>query len=126
MQATPRSRGNPPEQTHPPGAGTPRQIPLNFPLECGPGPDPPQLPPWVWAWRPCCKACWDTTCNAWWDSTPPLRPGARHAGIQSAMHAGIAPPLVDRMTDMCKNITFETSFTGGNNASALWNFFCSL
>ena len=28
------------------------QIPLNFPLGCGPGPDPPQLPPWVWAWRP--------------------------------------------------------------------------
>ena len=26
------------------------QIPLNFPLGCGPGPDPPQLPPWVWAW----------------------------------------------------------------------------
>ena len=27
-------------------------IPLNFPLGCGPGPDPPQLPPWVWAWAP--------------------------------------------------------------------------
>ena len=26
------------------------QIPFNFPLECGPGPDHPQLPPWVWAW----------------------------------------------------------------------------
>ena len=26
-------------------------IPLNFPLGCGPGPDPPQFPPWVWAWR---------------------------------------------------------------------------
>ena len=76
------------------------QTPLNFPLGCGPGPDPPQLPPWVLAWRPpqpdppklppwvwawkparhagiplpletCCKACWDTTCNAYWDSTPP-------------------------------------------------------
>ena len=59
--------------------------------------DPPQLPPWVWTWRPssgqiplgcgpenlqgmlryhaspletCCKACWDTTCNACWDSPP--------------------------------------------------------
>ena len=29
------------------GAG---QFPLNFPLGCGPGPDPPQLPPWVWVW----------------------------------------------------------------------------
>ena len=26
-------------------------IPLNFPLGCGPGSDPPQFPPWVWAWR---------------------------------------------------------------------------
>ena len=26
-------------------------IPLNFPLGCGPGPDPPQFLPWVWAWR---------------------------------------------------------------------------
>ena len=26
-------------------------IPLNFPLGCGPGPDPPQFPPWVWAWQ---------------------------------------------------------------------------
>ena len=22
----------------------------NFPLGCGPGPDPPQIPPWLWAW----------------------------------------------------------------------------
>ena len=27
-------------------------IPLNFPLGRGPGPDPPQFPPWVWALRP--------------------------------------------------------------------------
>ena len=26
-------------------------IPLNFPFGCGPGSDPPQFPPWVWAWR---------------------------------------------------------------------------
>ena len=25
---------------------------LNFPLGCGPGPDPPKLPPWLLAWRP--------------------------------------------------------------------------
>ena len=25
-------------------------IPLNFPLGCWPGSDPPQFPPWVWAW----------------------------------------------------------------------------
>ena len=72
------------------------QIPLNFPLGCGPGPDPPQLPPWLWAWRPpktCCKACWDTTYNACWDSTDP-------------------PPPVDRMTDTCKNMTFANFVCG--------------
>ena len=26
-------------------------IPLNFPLGCGPEPDPPQFPPWVLVWR---------------------------------------------------------------------------
>ena len=25
-------------------------IPLNFPLGCGPRSDPPQFPPWLWAW----------------------------------------------------------------------------
>ena len=51
-QATPWSR-------HPPCVSletTPGQIHLNFPLGCGSGdppwPDPPQLPPWLWAWRP--------------------------------------------------------------------------
>ena len=114
----------------PPRSGTPQAAPLNFPLGCGPGPDPPQLPPWLWAWtrspstfplgvgletspKTCCKACWDTTCNAYWDSTP-WRPVARHAGIPPAMHAGIAPPC--GQTHTCKHITLpQTSFTGGNN-----------
>ena len=45
-----------PQSRYPPRAGTPQsrvllsQMPLNFPLGCGPGPDPPQLPPWLWAW----------------------------------------------------------------------------
>ena len=30
--------------------GGPGWFPLNFSLGCGPGPDLPQLPPWVWAW----------------------------------------------------------------------------
>ena len=78
----------------PPGVGlkTLQARPLNFPPGCGPenlqsmlGYHPlgwtPQLPPWVWAWRPpwarplnfslgggleTCKVCWDTT--------PSLRP----------------------------------------------------
>ena len=32
------------------GRGALDQIPFNFPLGCGPGRDPPQFPPWVWAW----------------------------------------------------------------------------
>ena len=104
---TPWSRHPPPKQA-PPGAGTPNragtppgpgtpsispltvgldQIPLNFPLGCGPGnlqgmlgyhpklPRPPPPP------ETCCKACWDTTCNACLDSTP--------------------PPPVDRILDTC-------------------------
>ena len=71
----------------------PSTSPLCVGLETPPG-QTPQLPPRVWAWKParhagipppqtCCRACWDTTCNACWDTTPP----------------------VNRITDMCKNIT---------------------
>ena len=116
---TPLEQAPPQEQT-PPGAGTPQsrppgskhppgQIPLNFLLGCWPGPDPPQLPPWLWAWRPppsqiplnfplgvdleTCKTCWDTTtlpppdtwCKACWDTT--------------------LPPSMNRITDACENIT---------------------
>ena len=82
-QAPPQGRHPPPQSSHPLarspsssplGVGL-DQIPLNFPLGCWPGPDPPKLPPWVWAWKPArhagilpppppetwCKACWDTT-----------------------------------------------------------------
>ena len=76
----------------PPGAETPllEQVP---PPGCGPGdpprPDPPQLPPWVWAWKPARHA----------GIPPPWRPAARYAGIPPAMYAGIAPPPpVDRHT----------------------------
>ena len=45
-------RAGPPARspsTSPLGVGL-DQISLNFPLGCWPGPDPPQLPPWLWAW----------------------------------------------------------------------------
>ena len=66
---------------------------------CGPGdpppcPDPPSSPLGVgletskacWDTTPLetCKACWDTTCQACWDTTP---------------------PPVNKITDMCENIT---------------------
>ena len=77
----------------------PSQIPLNFPLGCGPGDPPGQIPlnfplgcgpgnpQGMLGYHPletCCKACW----------------------IPPAMHAGIPlPPSVNRITDTCKNIT---------------------
>ena len=45
-EQTPQSRC-----PHPPGAAPPEQTPLGVGLET-PWPDPPQLPPWLWAWRP--------------------------------------------------------------------------
>ena len=99
---TPPGPGTTPGPGTPPGPEPPRygtgdppgQIPSTSPLGVDlnpPWPDPRQLPPWVWAWRPptpdkiplnfppgcgpgnlqgmlgyhpletCCKACWDTT-----------------------------------------------------------------
>ena len=83
---TPQSRY--PPSRHPPGAATPparspstsplgvglSQIPLNFPLGCGSEPDPPQLPPWVWAWARSPQlplGCSPETCQACWDTPPP-------------------------------------------------------
>ena len=87
----------------PPGCG------LGDPPGCGPGDPPcqtPQLPLWVWAWRP---PPWRPARHAGIPPArhagiPPLRPAARHAGIPPAMHTGIPPP-VNRITDTCKNIT---------------------
>ena len=42
------SGSDPPQ--YPPWVWAWNLIPLNFPLGCGPGPDSPQFPPWVWAW----------------------------------------------------------------------------
>ena len=91
---SPARAGTPLEQAPPPG-----QIPLNFSLGWGPGPDPPQLLPWVWPWSPpparspwtsplgvgleTCKACWYTTpletcCKACWDTTYPPQQNSWH------------------------------------------------
>ena len=66
---------------------SPGQIPLNFPLGCGPGDPPSQIPSTssLGVGLETCKACWVTTPS-------PQRPAARHAGIPPAMHAGIPPP----------------------------------
>ena len=84
------------DPAHPPG-----RSPLNFPLGCGPGPDPPQLRPWVWAWTRSPSTSplavdldqiplhFPLGCGP---GDPPQRPAARLAGTPPAMHAGTAPP----------------------------------
>ena len=68
--------------TQPPHVGL--ETPLGVGLET-----PPQLSPWVWAWRP---------------------PMQGMLGYHLPLHP------VNRMTDRCKNITLpQTSFAGGNN-----------
>ena len=79
-QATPQNQAPPWDQAPPLGPGTP--------LGAG---TPPRTrhPPW--------------------DQAPPKEenppPTARHARIPPAMHAGIPPPPVNRITNMCKNLT---------------------
>ena len=112
----PRGSPPPPRSRHPPRAGPPEQppgmtrhppnqIPLNFPLGCWPGPDPPQLPPWLWAWRPPPHG-----------QIPPNFPlGCGPGNLQGMLgyhlprYAGIPPPPPGGQTDTCKNITFVTS-----------------
>ena len=112
-QTFPGTRHTPGTRSHTPlGPGTPQvQTPpwtRNPPREqTPPWPDPPQLPPWMWAWRPLlwpdppklpplgvgletCKACWDTT-------TPPdLLQGMLGYHLQCML--GYQPP-VDRILD---------------------------
>ena len=93
LQQVPPRAGNPPQSRqppqsrHPPEQPAPRQISLNFSLDSGPGPDPPQFPPWLWAWT----RSPSTSPLGVGLETPP-RPAARHAGIPPAIDAGIAPP----------------------------------
>ena len=140
----------PPEQT-PPGAGPlplPSEQTPTAPLEqAPPWPDPPQLPPWVWAWTrspstsPLVVGLGQIPLNfplgcgpgpdplnfplgcGPGDPAPFWRLAARHAGIPPIMHAGIPPhppppTPVNRITDRCKNITLpQTSFAGGKNVN---------
>ena len=99
----------------PPGAGTPPKQTL--PREKAPTwPDPPQLPPWVWAWTrspstsplgmglETCKACWDTT-------PPPGDLVQDMLGYHLQCMLGYHPP-VNRITDACENITLPQLHCG--------------
>ena len=140
--------GDPPTQKCMPGdlldmgLETPQARPLNLNFDpgCGPGtpPQTPQLPHWVWNWRPHLRPNHLTsnlgveleTCKACWYTTPypgdlqgmlvyhplPWRP-ARHAGIPPTCPRDLQCMLgyhpsspVDRMT--CKNITFANFVCG--------------
>ena len=76
------SPGDPPGQTPPPN------LPLGIGLETLPQ-QTPQLPLWVWAWRP-----------------PQPDPSTSPLGM------GLETPPADRMIDTCKKITF-TNFVCG-------------
>ena len=91
-QAPPRSR-------HPPGSRHPQEQtpvpwpdPINFPLGCGPGLDPPQFPPWLWAWtRSPSTFPLGVGPEAPLQSDPPKLPPWVWAW-KPARHAGIPPP----------------------------------
>ena len=85
------------------------QIPLNFPLGCWPGPDPPQLPPCLWAWTRS-------------PSTSPLVVGLEdsprdQAHTRGTRHPPPPRPWIEFLTQASENITLpQTSFAGGNEA----------
>ena len=98
-------------------------IPLNFPLGCGPGPDPPQFPPWCGPggspWQEGVSLVGGllsrrgvSLAGGLLGRGSPWR-GVSLAGGSPCMHWGRSP-LVNRMTNRCKNITLpQTSFAGG-------------
>ena len=99
------------------------QIPLNFPLGCGPESDPPQLPPWVWAWiRSPSTSSLGVGLELPQDQAPPDQaplgpgnpPGTRHSPLDQAPPPGPGTPC--GQTHTCKHITLpQTSFAGGND-----------
>ena len=86
------------------------QIPLNFPLGCGPGPDPLNFP------LGCVPG--DPPPSQIPLNPPPLGCGPGNLrGMTPPPDQAPAPhPPVNRITDTCKNITLpQTSYAGGKN-----------
>ena len=105
----------PPEQAPPPLPQDRHPLarsPLNFPLGCGPGPDSPQLPPWVWPWTrspstsPLGVGLDQMPLNFFLGCGPGNLQGMQgyHPPRPAPRHAGITPP-VNRIMDTCENIT---------------------
>ena len=88
----------------------PGSDPPQFQLGCGPGSDPPQFPPWVWAWT------WSLAGGLLGRGVS-LAGGSLWGGLPGrgvSEHALRQTPPVDKITDICKNITLpQTSFKGG-------------
>ena len=138
MEQTPQEQAPPNGSRHPLGAGTPRpsQISLNFPLGCGPGPDPPQFPPWLWAWT---RSPSTSPLGVGLETPPsqiplnfplgcgpgnlqgmlgyhPLETCCKACWDTTCIHAEIAPPRTEFLTHASENITLpQTSFAGDNN-----------
>ena len=89
----------------------PQARPLNFPLGVGletPAAQTPQLPPWVWAWRPARHA-----------GLPPPPPGYLQGMLGYHLQCMLGyyhPPMwTEFLTHASENITLpQTSFAGGN------------
>ena len=109
--------------------------PLNFPLGCGSGPDLPQFPPWVWAWREGVSLAGGDLLGGGspWQRGLLCRGGLGRWGFLGrgvlpgrgvSQHALRQTPPLNRMTDRCKNITLpQTSFAGGNEATFVSHYF---
>ena len=103
-------------------------------------------PPWVWAWRPPRCGPGDPAPQVWawrppWPDPPQLPPGCGPGNLQGMLEyhpprdllqgmlgyhlqcmLGYHHPLVNRMTDRCKNITLpQTSFAGSNKCMSTDN-----
>ena len=129
LQAPPPPASSP--STSPLGVGL-NQIPLNFCLGCGSGPDPPQLPPWLWAWT---RSPSTSPLGVGLDQIPlgcgpgdsprTRHPRTRHPSPGPDTHPpgpgtptpgpGTLPPWTETLTHATQNITLpQTSFAGGN------------
>ena len=76
-------------------------VPPNFPLGCGPGPDPPQLPPWLWTWtRSSSTSPLVVGLETPQDQTPPQDQAPLDQAPPQTRHPpGTRHPPVDRILD---------------------------
>ena len=87
------------------GGGELDLISLNFPLGCRPGSDPPQFPPWVWAWK---RGASFLGGGVPWQGGLPGGGWCLLWGVVSQYALRQTTPVI-RMTNSSKNITLATT-----------------